>query len=182
MNNRINAYWSVVASIAMVATAAVNADNHASGIEACMEAHSQMQLGSWEGRLQWMTPTAGGGFEWEGTITKVEGGYHNAVKNITSGQSFTNRWTNEAVVQIDSPAWISEEKVTTYTEYCNHDQNGSVLQRRWVGTSSQNGAILENVDQMTVAGGRWHWTIATRPAGSDEPLNVWWSSMGQKVE
>ena len=87
MNNRINAYWSVVASIAMVATAAVNADNHASGIEACMEAHSQMQLGSWEGRLQWMTPTAGGGFEWEGTITKVEGGYHNAVKNITSGQS-----------------------------------------------------------------------------------------------
>ena len=44
------------------------------------------------------------------------------------------------------------------------------------------GVILEIVDQMTVAGGRWHWTIATRPAGSDVPLNVWWSSMGQKVE
>ena len=40
----------------------------------------------------------------------------------------------------------------------------------------------QNVGQMTVAGGRWHWTIATRPAGSDGPLNIWWSSMGQKVE
>ncbi len=150
------------------------ADDHGADVSSCVEGHSKLQVGSWEGE-GWVAPLGAqlNKFGFSSEITEKDGMISSTLTN-SAGNKFSNSWAVGSLSRENEVSWVKEKTVASTVDFCVEQQGVFRIEESWIGTTSNSGAKLENIMQTSVSEGVYWQTLASRPLGSDMPFGVWW--------
>ena len=150
------------------------ADDHGADMASCVEGHSKLQVGSWEGE-GWVEPLGAqlNKFGFSSEITEKDGMISSNLTN-SAGNKFSTSWAVGSLSREYEIGWVKEKTVTWTVESCFEQQGVIWIRELWSGTSPDSGAKLENLVETTVSEDLLWQTVASKPYGSDMPFSVWW--------
>mgnify|MGYP000213583526 FL=1 len=155
-------------------TSLAAADDHGADMASCVESHSKLQVGSWEGE-GWVAPLGAqlNKFGFSSEITEKDGMISSNLTN-SAGNKFSNSWAVGSLSRDSEIGWVKEKTVTSTVESCFEQQGVIWIRELWSGTVPDSGAKLENLVETTVSEDLLWQTLASKPSGSDMPFSVWW--------
>ena len=150
------------------------ADDHGRDIASCVEGHSKLQVGTWEGE-GWVAPLGAqlNKFGFSSEITEKDGMILSNLTN-SAGNKFSNSWAVGSLSRETEVSWVEEKTVTQTVDSCVEQQGVFRIQESWTGTLPDSGAKLDSIVQTSVSEGLYWQTLASKPHGSDMPFSVWW--------
>ena len=150
------------------------ADDHGADMASCVESHSKLQVGSWEGE-GWVAPLGAqlNKFGFSSEITEKDGMISSNLTN-SAGNKFSTSWAVGSLSRESEIGWVKEKTVTSTVESCFEQQGVIWIRELWSGTLPDSGAKLENLVETTVSEDLLWQTVASKPYGSDMPFSVWW--------